>query len=228
MIITGTGFFNRPAYPRIPGLDRFTGPAMHTARWDPSVSLEGKRVGVIGTGASAMQLVPNIAGVADKVTVFQRSAQWGIPHPNYMREVSPAAQLLMREVPFYLGWYRARLVWAFGDRLHAQVQWDPEWPHTERSISKINDRQREFLTDYIKAELGDRQDLLEKCVPTYPPYGKRPLLDNGWFRTVARDDVELVTTDIEAAEPSGVRTVDGELHECDVLVSPPASSRSSC
>jgi 4-hydroxyacetophenone monooxygenase len=217
-IITGTGFFNRPSWPRIDGMDSFAGPTMHTARWDADVQIEGKRVGVIGTGASAMQLVPNIAGVAERVIVFQRSAQWGIPHPNYMRDVTPAAQLLMREVPFYLGWYRARLVWTFGDRLHQHVQWDPDWPHTERSISKVNDRQRQFLTDYIKTELGERQELFEQCLPDYPPYGKRPLLDNGWFRTMARDDVELVTTDIERIESDGVRTVDGELHDCDVLV----------
>jgi 4-hydroxyacetophenone monooxygenase len=217
-IITGTGFFNRPSLPTIKGLERFAGPWMHTARWNPEVQIEGKRIGVIGTGASAMQLVPNIAGVAGHVVVFQRSAQWGIPHPNYMREVTPAEQLLMREVPFYLGWYRARLVYTFGDRLHRHVQWDPEWPHTDRSISKINDRQREFLTDYIKSEVDHDPDLIAKCVPDYPPYGKRPLLDNGWFRTMARDDVTLVVDDIAEITEHGVKLVDGTEHEVDVLV----------
>ena len=218
VVITGTGFFNRPALPRVPGIGSFAGPAMHTARWDPNVSLQGRRVGVIGTGASAMQLVPSAAGVADHVTVFQRSAQWGIPHPNYLREVSEGVQVLMREVPFYLGWYRARQVWNFGDRLHSHVQWDPEWPHPERSISQANDSQRRFLVDYIRTELGERQDLFERCLPDYPPYGKRPLLDNGWFRTMARDDVSLVTTDIETINAGGVRTVDGVQHDLDVLV----------
>ncbi|MHB8691213.1 MAG: flavin-containing monooxygenase [Solirubrobacteraceae bacterium] len=218
VIITGTGFFNRPAFPPIPGVGSFAGPAMHTAKWDQNVEIEGKRVGVIGTGASAMQLVPSIAGVAGEVVVFQRAAQWGIPHPNYMRSVTEATQLLMREVPHYLGWYRARLVWNFGDRLHPHVQWDPEWPHPERAISKINDSQRRFLTDYIRSELGERQDLFERCLPRYPPYGKRPLLDNGWFRTIARDDVTLVTTAIEEITSGGVRTADGEQHDLDVLV----------
>jgi 4-hydroxyacetophenone monooxygenase len=217
-VISGVGFFNRPAYPKIKGLDTFAGPSMHTACWRDDVELSGKRVAVIGTGASAMQLVPNIAGVAERVTVFQRSPQWGSPHPNYMREVSPATQLLMREVPHYLGWYRLRLVWNFGDRLHPQVQWDPEWEHPDHSISKVNDRQRRFLTDYIKSELGDRTDLIEKCVPTYPPYGKRPLLDNGWFRTMTRDDVELVTDPIAEVRDDRVVTEDGEEFAADVLV----------
>jgi 4-hydroxyacetophenone monooxygenase len=124
----------------------------------------------------------------------------------------------MREVPYYLGWYRARLVWTFGDRLHAHVQWDPEWPDPEKSINRSNESMRRFLTDYIRSELGERQDLFEQCLPHYPPYGKRPLLDNGWFRTVARDDVELVTTDIERINADGVLTVDGVQHELDVLV----------
>jgi 4-hydroxyacetophenone monooxygenase len=217
-LISGTGFFNRPALPRIPGIGNFDGPAMHTAQWDPALDITGKRVGVIGTGASAMQLVPSIAGVAEHVTVFQRSAQWGIPHPNYMRPVTPATQLLMREIPHYLGWYRARLVWTFGDRLHSAVHWDPDWPHPERAISKGNDRQRQFLTDYIISELGERTDLIEKCVPDYPPYGKRPLLDNGWFRTMTRDDVTLVTTDVAEIRPTGVLTADGAEHEFDILV----------
>ena len=217
-LISGTGFFNRPSIPKIKGLDSFAGPKMHTARWRSDVTIEGKRVGVIGTGASAMQLVPNIAGVAEDVIVFQRTQQWGIPHPNYLREVVPSTKVLMREIPYYLAWYRARLVWTFGDRLHAHVQWDPDWPDAERSISKVNDRQRRFLTDYIIRELGDRQDLVEHCVPDYPPYGKRPLLDNGWFRTVARDDVTLVTSDIEEIREHSVVTADGTEHEVDVLV----------
>jgi 4-hydroxyacetophenone monooxygenase len=217
VVITGVGYFNRPALPKINGLETFDGPALHTAQWRRDVELEGKRVAVIGTGASSMQLVPNIAGVAERVIVFQRSPQWGIPHPNYLRETTSATRLLMREVPYYLGWYRARLVWTFGDRLHKHVQWDPEWPDSERSISEVNDSQRRFLTDYIVSELRDRQDLLPKCLPSYPPYGKRPLLDNGWFRTVARDDVELVTDEITEIRPGGVVTVDGREYDADVL-----------
>jgi len=217
-VITGVGYFNRPAFPKLKGLETFAGPMMHTAEWQPDVELAGKRVAVIGTGASAMQLVPNIAGVAERVLVFQRTAQWGLPHPNYLREVSPSTQLLMREVPNYQSWYRARLVWAFGDRLHAHVQWDPDWSDSERSISPINERTRQFLTEYIREELGERSDLFEQCLPNYPPYGKRPLLDNGWFRTVARDDVDLITADIAEVRADRIVTVDGTEHPVDIIV----------
>src|SRR5581483_1725265 len=193
VVISATGYLNRPTYPDIEGLADFAGPCLHTARWRPDVDIAGKRVAVLGTGASAMQLVPAIAGVARRVIVFQRSPQWGLPNPNQPRTVSPATQLLMRDVPFYLGWYRLRLVWNFGDRLFPALQIDPDWPHPERAVNAVNDRHRQFLTKYILAELGSRSDLAGKCVPTYPPYGKRPLLDAGWFRTVARPDVDLVT-----------------------------------
>jgi 4-hydroxyacetophenone monooxygenase len=218
VVITATGYLNRPAYPDIEGLGDFAGPCMHTARWRNDVEIAGRRVGVLGTGASAMQLVPAIAGVAERVIVFQRSPQWGLPNPNQARTVSPATQLLMRDVPYYLGWYRLRLVWNFGDRLFPALQIDPDWPHPERSINAINDRHRQFLTRYILSELGDRTDLIDKCVPTYPPYGKRPLLDAGWFRTVARDDVDVLTDRISRITPRGVLLETGEEVPLDVLV----------
>jgi 4-hydroxyacetophenone monooxygenase len=191
---------------------------MHTARWRDDVEIAGRRIGVVGTGASAMQLVPAIAGIAERVVVFQRSPQWGLPNPNQPRTVSPAVQLLMRDAPWYLGWYRLRLVWNFGDRLFPALQRDPDWPDQERSISAVNDRHRRFLTKYILSELGDRTDLIDTCVPTYPPYGKRPLVDAGWFRTVARGDVDVVTDRIARVNARGVELETGEEIPVDVLV----------
>lgn len=217
-VISGVGLLNRPSIPAIPGLDSFAGPSMHTACWDNSVDVTGKRVVVIGTGASSMQLVPAIAGRAEHVTVFQRSPQWGLPNSNYMRETSDATRTLMAVVPFYLGWYRLRLVWNFGDRLYPALQIDSAWPHPERSVNRSNDKHREYLTDYIRSELGDRQDLLDKCLPTYPPYGKRPLLDNGWFRTVTREDVTLSTEKVVEVRPHSVVSADGTEYPADVLV----------
>lgn len=217
-VISAVGFLNQPSYPDIPGLESFAGPSMHTARWQDDVDLAGRRVAVIGTGASAMQLVPAIAGTPEHITVFQRSAQWGLPNPNYLQDVEASKRLLMREVPHYLGWYRLRQVWNFGDRLHPALQIDPDWEHPERSINEMNDRHRTFLERYIASELGDRTDLLDQCVPPYPPYGKRPLLDNGWYRTMAREDVTLVSDRVTEVTPDAVLTADGTEHPADVLV----------
>ncbi|WP_235892653.1 flavin-containing monooxygenase [Mycolicibacterium hodleri] len=217
VLISAVGMVNRPSIPPIPGLADFSGPVMHTAAWDTSVDLTGKRVAVIGNGASAMQLVPAIADDAQRVTVFQRSKQWAVPHPNYHRTVNESVRYLMAEVPFYLQWYRLRSFWNFSDRLHSSLQIDPRWPHPERSVNEANDRHRVFLTKYIKAQLGDRTDLLDACLPDYPPYGKRPLIDNGWYATVSRDDVDLVTDAVERVEGNTVLSSAGAAAEVDVI-----------
>ncbi|MFY1621507.1 flavin-containing monooxygenase [Micromonospora sp. WMMD736] len=217
VLISAVGMVNRPMIPALPGLDEFPGPVMHTAAWDNDVDLTGKRVSVIGTGASAMQLVPSIADVTEHVTVFQRSKQWAIPHPNYKRAVKDSVRFLMREVPFYLQWYRLRCFWNFSDRLHPALQIDPEWPHPERAVNETNDRHRVFLTKYITEQLGDDPELLDACLPDYPPYGKRPLIDNGWYRTVQRDDVTLVTDAVDRIDGRHVVTTSGKRAETDVI-----------
>jgi 4-hydroxyacetophenone monooxygenase len=218
VLVSAVGMVNRPSIPSIPGAADFAGPVMHTADWRHDVDYAGKRVAVIGTGASAMQLVPAIAGTAEKVVVFQRSKQWAVPHPNYHRNVSEGVRYLMRRVPAYTRWYRLRSFWNFSDRLHSSLQIDPEWGDSQHSINVQNDRHRVFLTKYIKEQLGDREDLYDACIPDYPPYGKRPLLDNGWFRTIQRDDVELVTEGVERIVDNGVVTDSGREYDVDVLV----------
>jgi len=217
VLVSAVGMVNRPSIPPLPGLDKFAGPVMHTAQWDNSVDLTGKRVAVIGTGASAMQLVPSIADDAEHVTVFQRSKQWAVPHPNYHREVKESVRFLMREVPFYLQWYRLRSFWNFSDRLHSSLQIDPDWPYPERAVNETNDRHRVFLTKYIKEQLGDRTDLLDACLPDYPPYGKRPLLDNNWYQTMRRDDVTLITEPVERVNGDKVVAQTGVEVEADVI-----------
>ncbi|MGH3633013.1 MAG: flavin-containing monooxygenase [Mycobacterium sp.] len=218
VVITAVGLLNRPAYPDLPGLDGFPGPVVHTGAWRPGLDLAGKRVAVIGTGASAMQLVPAIAGVAAEVTVFQRSPQWIIPNPNTNSEVEPAKRFLMEHFPGYLSWYRLRQAWNFGDRMHPMLRIDPQWPHQDRSINANNERHRVFLTRYIHERLATRPELIDKCVPTYPPYGKRPLLDHGWFDALLRDDVHLVNEGVASVEAGQLISASGQSHEADVIV----------
>jgi 4-hydroxyacetophenone monooxygenase len=218
ILVSAVGMVNRPFIPELPGLDEFPGPVLHTAAWDPSVDLVAKRVAVIGTGASAMQLVPSVVDDAHHVTVFQRSKQWAIPHPNYHRAVKPSVQLLMREMPYYLQWYRLRAFWNFSDRLHSSLQIDPQWPHPERAVNETNDRHRVFLTKYITQQLGERTDLLDACLPDYPPYGKRPLIDNNWYRTMTRDDVSLIDDAVDRIEGNRIVTHSGVTADADAIV----------
>jgi 4-hydroxyacetophenone monooxygenase len=218
VVVSAVGAFNRPKMPEIPGLDRFQGRCVHTARWPDGLELSGKRVAVIGNGASAMQVLPAIADDAASVTAFQRSPQWAAPFDQFQRPVPEPVRFLARVVPLYRKWYRVRSGWTFNDRIHPALQKDPSWPHPERAVNKINDRHREFLTRYIESEVGDRAELLEKVVPDYPPFGKRILLDNGWYRSLTRDDVDLVTEPIEEVRADRVVTRSGAEHEVDVIV----------
>jgi 4-hydroxyacetophenone monooxygenase len=217
-LISAVGQVNRPSVPDIEGADTFRGDTVHTATWNADLDVSGKRVVVIGTGASSMQLVPAIADQVQDVTIFQRSKHWVLPHPNYQRSVAEEVKLVNDLVPFYTRWYRLRAFWNFGDRLHESLVIDPEWPHPDRSINQINDSHREFLTGYIKKQLGDRLDLLDATLPTYPPYTKRPLIDNGWYRTLTRDNVHLVESGVARITETGVVASDGSVHDADIIV----------
>ncbi len=217
-VVSCVGFLNRASIPNFEGMDRFSGPMFHSSAWDHSVDISGKRVAVIGTGATAMQIVPAIADDAEKVLVFQRSPQWIAPNKNYSLSVSDEVRFLMEHVPFYAAFYRMRLVWMMQDKLLATLNRDPGWPHPERSINEKNDKHRMFFTDYIDQELGDRTDLRDAVLPKYPPYGKRILMDNGWIRTVKRDDVQLVTAGVRGFDEIAVITTDGDRVEADIVV----------
>jgi 4-hydroxyacetophenone monooxygenase len=217
-VITAVGQLNRPRIPDLPGLDAFDGPIFHSARWPADLDLTGRRVAIVGTGASAMQIVPAIAADAGHVTIFQRSPQWAAPNEVYFAGVAAAKQLLLEHVPFYRRWYRTRLGWNVGDRIHPSLQRDPDWEHTDRSVNAVNDAHRRVFTRYLRDELDGRADLVAKAQPDYPPFGKRMLLDNGWFAALRRDDVDLVTEPVAAITPTGVRGADGTEVGVDVVV----------
>lgn len=218
IVISAVGILNIPKYPNIKGIDSFRGECFHTARWPRGLDLKGKRVGIIGNGASSMQIAPAIVDEVQHLTVFQRSKQWAAPFDQFQKNVPLDVRFLLKEVPFYQQWYRQRLSWVFNDRIHSSLQIDPEWPHKHQSINRRNDKHREFFTSYIKDELGDRQDLLEHVLPDYPPFGKRMLMDNGWYRTMAKENVSLINNGISQVNASGVVTDDGTHHELDVLI----------
>lgn len=217
-VVAAIGQFGIPSIPDLPGADEFDGTMFHTTAWPADLDLTGKRVAIVGTGASAMQIAPTIAGDVEQLSIFQRSPQWARPIPRYRDLLSDRAQWLLANVPFYAQWFRFTMLWRYGDGLLPFLRRDPDWPHPERSLNSVNERHRQEMVDHIHAELGDRPDLIAACTPTYPPYGKRILLDNGWYRTLLRSNVELVTDTIDRITPDGIRTVDGRRHPADVIV----------
>ena len=217
-LVSAIGQLNDPSPAHFNREEDFKGLTLHSALWTDDIKLDGKHVAVIGTGATAMQLVPSIADRVASVTVYQRTAQWARPVAGYSDPITEGARWLLAHLPFYVQWYRFNMFWRYGDGLLPFLRKDPEWPHPDRAVNKGNDRHREELTDFILSELRDRPDLIEKCVPTYPPYGKRILLDNNWFKTLTKPNVELVTDKIDHFARDGIVASDGKTRPADVIV----------
>lgn len=217
VFISASGILNQPAVPPIPGLETFKGRQFHSARWNHSVDIAGKRVAMVGTGASGIQIGPAIAPVVGQLTIFQRSKHWVIKHPMYHEGVPEAVTWASKHIPYYLDWFRFGLFWAASDGFHHTLKMEPGWPEAAHSLNAANAQMRADLIAYARAELGGRTDLLQKTIPDYPPFGKRMLRDNDWYKMLLRPNVELFAGEIDRVEEDGI-VAGGVKYPADVIV----------
>lgn len=218
-LVSAVGQLNRPLIPEIEGQDAFKGVRVHTSKWSEDLSAEGKKVLVIGSAATALQIVPELAGQAEHLTVFQRSPTWVLVHPEYRRKVSDAEHWAMDTLPGFARWTRAIMYnWALdGSPDHMVI--DPEWTGGPQAVSAANDAARERLTRGMKAAIGDDPELQAKLIPTYPPYVKRPNLgDGGYFRAFQRGNVTLCTDGAARFDETGIIDGKGVHHDADIVV----------
>lgn len=217
-VITAMGLLNRPSIPEFEGLDQFKGEVVHSAAWRDGIQLEGKRVALIGTGASAFQIGPEIYTSVEKLSVFQRNPPWMLPTPSYHEDLKPGMQWLLKHVPFYGRWFRFWQVWiGVEGRLHL-VEVDPDWKHPV-SVSAANESLRQECLSILVQQFSDRPDLLPKVTPDYPPGAKRMLRDNGtWAAMLKSENVDLVTDRITHLSEHAIHTADGRSHPVDVIV----------
>jgi 4-hydroxyacetophenone monooxygenase len=218
-VISAVGFLDRPALAEFPGMKQFKGPIFHTTTFDSTLELADKRVAVIGTGASGMQLVPDLQPLVKHLSIFQRSPGWVLSMPGYRDPLPDDVRWLDRNVPYYRHWTRFSLAWAFGDHLLYDL-WsvDPQWKDPD-SLNAANFRVRERLVSYLKEKVGHRPDLLEKLLPRYPPLSKRYIVDNGWFEAVQKENVELIADDpIDHFTETAIITQSGRSVAIDVAV----------
>jgi cation diffusion facilitator CzcD-associated flavoprotein CzcO len=204
-VIAATGVLHHPRYPDIEGLDDFAGACFHTARWDHSVDIDGARVGIVGTGSTAIQITSAIAERVGKLTLFQRTAQWVLQadNPAYTDE----ERAHFREQPETVATLHHDLSQAFGIFANAVV--DAESPEI-RMIEQA-------CLENLEQNVHD-PELRERLRPTYRAACKRLIVSPNFYEAIQHPHAELVTEHIERVEPSGVRTADGTLHELDVLV----------
>lgn len=203
VVISALGTFTEPKLPDIEGLDTFAGHLLHSARWDHDVPTDGRRVGVIGTGASAVQIIPSIAPGAAHTTVFQRTPAWIVPRKEapYTDEEKAA----FRETPRLAKKHRGEIYKSYEERTSFQVD------------SPIEEMLEEFALGYLAAKVAD-PELRAKLTPDYRIGCKRVLPSSDFFPTLQRDDVALVTDPIVRVVAEGVETADGTVHGLDVLI----------
>ena len=205
MLVTATGGLSRPKRPDIPGLDTFAGPVLHSARWDHDVPLDGARVGVIGTGASAIQVVPALAPRVGQLTVFQRTPPWILPRHD--RPYTALERSALRHVPG-LGWLvRMWLYWRHEVRATAFV----------RDVPRIRRLVEGWAQRHLAAQVPD-EALRHALTPGYAIGCKRILLSDDYYPALTQPHVGLVTDPIVRVDPRGVHTASGAHHELDRLV----------
>lgn len=218
-VVSAVGQLNRPKIPDLPGAETFAGPAFHTARWRHDVDLAGKRVCVIGTGASAAQVIPQIAPDVAHLDVFQRTPNWLAPSVSIADEITDGTRWLFEHVPSFSHWWRLFQFWRLAEGMQPAAKVDPDWEGLPTTVSPLNAFVRDVFADHLRTTFAADPELLAKVMPTYPPIAKRVIRDDGiWAETLMRDNVALFTAGIAEITAEGVMDTDGVLHPCDVII----------
>ncbi len=203
-LISGSGGLSKPAYPSIKGLDTFKGEKFHSARWNHKVDFKGKRVAVIGSGASAIQIVPAIIDEVAHLDYYQRTPSWVLPKPD--REITEIEQTLFRAVPLTQQLYRS-VIYALMESRATGFVVSPKIMTIAKQMGILH------INKYIKDPA-----LRKKMTPTYEMGCKRILMSNDYYQAVARDYVEVIGDSIASVDPAGITTADGQHREADVIV----------
>jgi cation diffusion facilitator CzcD-associated flavoprotein CzcO len=206
VVIAATGVLHHPRYPDLPGLERFAGSSFHSARWDHAVPLDGRRVGVVGTGSTAVQIVSAVVDRVAKLSLFQRTAQWIMPQDNLAYAEEEKATL--RADPERIRNLRAEISKVFAE-------------HFANAVVDATSPQMKLLDEMCRMNLETSvadPELRARLRPDYQAACKRLVISPDFYQAIQKPNAELVTSGIAGVEPGGVRTSDGRLHELDVLV----------
>jgi cation diffusion facilitator CzcD-associated flavoprotein CzcO len=204
-LVSAVGQLNTPYYPDIPGLKEFKGTVMHSSRWDWSKPIAGKNVGIIGNGATAAQIVPEVAKTAKTLTVFQRTPNWLVPRDD--KKITAARRAAYQYLPYVRRRYRASLMDFRESWYDAAVVED----------SALNNEMRRLCTEMMKTQLVNKPELAPLLTPDYPPGCKRIIISDDYYPALNRVNVNLETGSIQRITPNGI-VVDGKEIELDVLV----------
>jgi 4-hydroxyacetophenone monooxygenase len=217
-VIVAFGFITRPLLPKVDGLKTFRGPVVHSGQWDDSIDLDGRKVVVVGTGATSAQLATYAGGRAAHLTVVQRQPNYMLPDENVLKDVDPAEKWGLQNIPFVTQWQRFRSLIRLLTLTASPATIDPDYRARTGGVSAINEGSRQVGLRYIEEKFADRPDLKAKVTPDFPYFTKRPILDCGYYDTLKRDNVDLVEGTVVRCEEDAVILADGTRITCDVLL----------
>lgn len=206
VLIAATGVLHHPRYPQIEGTDSFRGALFHSARWDHSVPLDGKRIGVIGNGSTGVQIVSALAGRAAHLEHYQRTPQWIMPVEN--GEFSEEERKAFRD-PEVLNQVMNHDEYMAAVEVYTQAVTNVDSPEAQGMAQACIDNLEQSVRD---------PELRERLRPDHTPLCKRLIFSPDYYEAIQHTNAELVTAGIERIEPEGIRTRDGELHELDIIV----------
>ena len=220
-VISAVGFLSRPNIPEFEGSELFRGLKIHTAAWPANLDISGKRIAVIGSGATSYQMVPELAKQAAHLDLFQREPSWCFEAPGYLSTYPPQVNWMDRNLPYLTNFLRFRSSWNFRPDVTLQrITIDPDFQDTH-AVSAFNKAIRESCIAFMQRKLGDREELIEKMLPSSPPFSSRPVLvdsNDNIYDALLRDNVELVSVGIDRFVPEGIQTADGVVHKADIIV----------
>jgi cation diffusion facilitator CzcD-associated flavoprotein CzcO len=219
IVITAAGYLNRPRWPDVKGRETFAGISIHSAQWDSSLDLTGKKVAIIGAGCTAVQIVDACVDQVNHLTVFQRQPHWVAPRKRPTDEVPAHRRYLGRHLPYYANWNRLKSYWATADNNYPVILQDPEWAKDHLSISAANDVLLQMCLEYIEQTFAKDTELAKKVTPDFAPYGKRIIRDpGGYYAALTRDHVDLEAIEPAEVNAKGIVAQDGRQIDLDVII----------
>ncbi|HEY4547098.1 MAG TPA: NAD(P)/FAD-dependent oxidoreductase [Pedomonas sp.] len=218
VLIMAVGPNNNPNYPVVDNLEAFNGPVVHSAAWDHSVDLKGKKVVLVGTGCSGVQVATAIADTVGELVIVQRQPEHIIPNPQAHAQVNELEIWAMEHIPFIVNWKRLQSLESQMGDMRGMVLKDEEYARQTGGFGPINDGMRMLAEGYLKSHFPEDPEMVALLTPDFPVFAKRPILDCGFYDTLKKPNVSILRGELKAADETAVVLSDGTRIECDVLL----------
>ncbi len=218
VLIMAVGPNNNPNYPKVKNLDMFKGPVIHSALWDHSVDLKGKKVVLVGTGCSGVQVATAIADSVSELVIVQRQNEYIIPNPQAHAPIDALERFAMEHIPFVVNWKRLQSLESQMGDMHGMVMKDEDYAARTGGFGPINDGMRMYANAYLQSHFPDDPEMVKMLTPDFPVFAKRPILDCGFYDTLKKPNVSIIRGELAEADDNAVILSDGTRIECDVLL----------